>query len=605
MAIDGVDVLAATPLFSQLGLHELDELSGEFEDRAAVQGDVLVRQGLRCEGLGVILAGQASVRIDGQERTRLGPGDVFGEVSILLGEAAMADVVALGRLRYLVLDESRCEKILNAHPAVAYKLLQSEVRRLRSPQRWYAATASPVTEASAWAPGSWRTRPVRQQPDWEDRQHVDEVVRALASKPPLVFAGEARRLTEALAEAAAGRAFLLQAGDCAESFREFSADRVRDQLKVTLQMAAVLTYGSGVHAVKVGRIAGQFAKPRSAPVEVIDGQEFPSFRGDIVNDDAPTVAARRPDPSRMLQAYHQSVETLNLLRALTTGGFASLSNVHLWNQEFVAASREGRRYEAVATEIDNCMRFMRACGFDLDASPVARQVDYWTSHEALLLPYEEALTRRDSLTGDWYACSAHMLWIGERTRELDGAHVEFLSGVQNPLGCKLGPAATADEVLALCERLNPDRLPGRLTLVARMGANKVTEALPGLLAATRDAGHPVVWACDPMHANTSVTASGRKTRRFDDILAEIEAFFGACASEGTWPGGLHLELTGDDVTECLGGAEEILEEDLDTNYATACDPRLNGRQSLDLAFRVAELLRASPVGPDLRGGPTP
>jgi 3-deoxy-7-phosphoheptulonate synthase len=294
----------------------------------------------------------------------------------------------------------------------------------------------------------------------------------------------------------------------------------------------------------------------------------------------------------MVDAYHQSVETLNLLRALTVGGFASLANVHLWNQEFVASSREGRRYEAIAGEIDRCLRFLRACGVDLERSAISQQVEYWTSHEALLLPYEEALTRRDSLTGDWYDCSAHMLWIGERTRQTDGAHIQFLSGVRNPVGCKLGPKATTDEVLAICQRLNPRRVPGRLTLVTRMGAGQITDVLPPLLAAARDAGHPVVWVCDPMHANTSVAGSGRKTRRFDDILAEIRGFFAACTAQGTWPGGLHLELTGADVTECLGGAEEILEGDLDLNYATACDPRLNGRQSLDLAFRVAELLRA-------------
>jgi 3-deoxy-7-phosphoheptulonate synthase len=349
----------------------------------------------------------------------------------------------------------------------------------------------------------------------------------------------------------------------------------------------------------VGRIAGQFAKPRSSPVEMVDGTEIPSFRGHIVNGDAPVASSRRPDPTRMLEAYRQSVETLNLLRALTTGGFAGLANVHLWNQQFVAESREGRRYETIASEIGRCLAFMRACGFDPDGLPVAKQAEYWTSHEALLLPYEEALTRQDSLTGAWFDCSAHMLWIGERTRAVDGAHVEFLSGVENPLGCKIGPSATAAEVLALCERLNPARIPGRLTLVARMGADLVTDRLRPLLAAVRDAAHPVVWACDPMHGNTRTATGGRKTRRFDDILAEIGGFFAACAAEGIWPGGLHLELTGADVTECLGGAEEIAEGDLDTNYLSACDPRLNGRQSLDLAFRVAELLRAPdsrPIG---------
>jgi len=342
--------------------------------------------------------------------------------------------------------------------------------------------------------------------------------------------------------------------------------------------------------VKVGRIAGQFAKPRSAASERVGEVELPAFRGHMVNDDAFTADARRPDPERLVTAYHQSTATLNLLRAFTTGGFADLSQVHVWNQEFVASSREGQRYEAIAGEIDRALRFMRACGIDLDADPNLHEVPFWTSHEALVLGYEEALTRRDSLTGGWYDCSAHMLWVGERTRQAGGAHVEFLSGIGNPLGAKIGPAATAEEVVALCERLNPDRVPGRLTLIARMGAGLVADRLPPLLAAVRNAGHPVVWACDPMHGNT-FTANGRKTRRFDDVLEEIRGFFAAHLAEGTWPGGVHVELTGDAVTECLGGAEEILEENLDVRYTTTCDPRLNARQSLDLAFRVAELLR--------------
>ena len=586
---EAVDVLAESPVLAGESAAELEALCAAFEARAADAGEVLVRQGEPSGGFGVIVAGQASVRVDGQERTRLGPGDFFGEISALLGEAAMADVTALGPVCYLHLDQSRCEAFCTAHPKVTYRLLQAEARRLRSPERWYAGTSSEGGPAG-WTPDSWRDHPASQQPDWPDRAAVDEVVRTLSSRPPLVFAGEARRLTSALAEVAAGRAFLLQAGDCAESFDEYSGDHVRDLLKVTLQMSAVLTYGAGVHVVKVGRIAGQFAKPRSSPVEVVDGTEIPSFRGHIINDHAPEAGARRADPTRMLRAYQQSVETLNLLRALTTGGFAGLANVHLWNQEFVASSREGQRYAQIAGEIERALRFMRACGFDLDNAPLSHQTDYWTSHEALLLPYEEALTRRDSITGEWFDCSAHMLWIGERTRQLDSAHLEFLSGVENPLGCKLGPTTTAAEVTAICQRLNPRRIPGRLTLVSRMGADRVAEMLPPLLAAARDAGHPVVWACDPMHGNTRTAAGGRKTRRFDDVVAEIQGFFAACASEGVWPGGLHVELTGDDVTECLGGAEEIFEEDLDTNYATTCDPRLNGRQSIDLAFRVAELL---------------
>jgi 3-deoxy-7-phosphoheptulonate synthase len=445
---------------------------------------------------------------------------------------------------------------------------------------------------SEWSPTSWRDLPADQQPDWPDQAALDRALKQLSTLPPLVFAGEARQLTGALGEVAAGRAFLLQAGDCAESFAEFSADAIRDKLKVILQMAIVLTYGAGVPVVKVGRIAGQFAKPRSSPTEKVGDLELPSFRGHIVNDDAPTLAARVPDPERLIAAYHQAASTLNLVRAFTKGGFADLSQVHVWNQQFVSTSNEGRRYEAIAAEIDRALRFMRACGIDLGNEEQLHQVDFWTSHEALLLGYEESLTRLDSLTGDWYDCSAHMLWVGERTRRLDGAHVEFVSGVRNPLGCKVGPTATADEVLAICEHLNPDRVPGRLTLISRMGVGRVADCLPPLLRAVGEAGHPVVWACDPMHGNTTTTASGRKTRHFDDVIDELRGFFGACRAEGVWPGGLHVELTGDDVTECLGGAEEILEDHLGSRYTTTCDPRLNARQSLDLAFLVAELLRA-------------
>ncbi len=443
-----------------------------------------------------------------------------------------------------------------------------------------------------WEPSSWRDRPAAQQPAWPDEGALEATLKQLASLPPLVFAGEARNLTSALAQVADGRAFLLQAGDCAESFDAFSADGIRDRLQVILQMAIVLSYSSGVPIVKVGRIAGQFAKPRSADVEVIDGVELPSFRGHIVNDIVPTAAARMPEPERLLQAYHQSASTLNLLRAFVKGGFADLRRVHQWNQEFVRSSREGRRYERLAEEIDRALLFMQACGIDTRSHPNLHEVSFYTSHEALILGYEEALTRQDSLTGDWYDCSAHLLWIGDRTRDLDGAHVEFFRGVGNPVACKLGPAATPAEALGLCEALNPDRVPGRLTLVTRMGAARVGECLPPLLAAVRDAGHPVVWTCDPMHGNTFATGDGRKTRRFDDIVAELAGFFAAHTEAGTWPGGVHVELTGEDVTECLGGAEEVLDTDLGARYETACDPRLNARQSLDLAFRVAELLRS-------------
>jgi 3-deoxy-7-phosphoheptulonate synthase len=444
--------------------------------------------------------------------------------------------------------------------------------------------------SESWSPSSWRSRPAAQQPTWPDQEAFERVLKDLAAVPPLVFAGEARALTGHLAEVAQGRAFLLQAGDCAESFDAFSADGIRDKLKVILQMAVVLTYSTGVPVIKVGRIAGQFAKPRSAPFERIDGRDLPSFRGHMVNDIAPNEGARVPKPERLLQAYHQSASTLNLLRAFTKGGFADLNGVHQWNQEFVLSSPEGRRYERMADDIERALRFMRACGIDTESQPNLHEVDFFTSHEALILGYEEALTRRDSLTGGWYDCSAHMLWVGERSRQPDGAHVQFLGGVRNPVGCKVGSTATPDEVLALCETLNPDRVPGRLTLISRMGAAEVEAHLPPLLAAVRDAGYPVVWACDPMHGNTFTSDTGRKTRDFDDVMAEIAGFFAAHWAEGTWPGGVHIELTGDDVTECLGGGDALGHADLDDRYETICDPRLNGRQSIDLAFRVAELL---------------
>ncbi len=442
-----------------------------------------------------------------------------------------------------------------------------------------------------WGPTSWRSLPAEQQPEWPDEHALEQSLKVLSTLPPLVFAGEARALRSSLAEVAAGRAFLLQAGDCAESFNDFTADSIRDKLKVILQMAVALTYAAGVPVVKVGRIAGQFAKPRSSPTERVGDLELEAFRGHMVNDEPFDADARRPDPARLLSAYHQSAATLNLLRAFTKGGFADLSLVHAWNQQFVASSSQGRRYERIASEIDRALRFMTACGIDLTAEVGLHQVDFWTSHEALILNYEEALTRQDSLTGDWVDCSAHLVWVGERTRQVDGAHVEFLSGVINPVGAKIGPSATATEVVALCDRLDPERTPGRLTLVTRFGAGRVDELLPPLIEAVGASGHPVVWACDPMHGNTFVSDGGRKTRRFDDIMAELHEFFAVHRRLGTWPGGVHVELTGDDVTECLGGAEEIVEGDLHQRYLTACDPRLNARQSLDLAFGVAELLR--------------
>ena len=445
--------------------------------------------------------------------------------------------------------------------------------------------------SATWHTASWRTRPAAQQPSWPDEEVLKETEASLSTLPPLVVAAEARQLTKELGDVASGRAFLLQAGDCAESFNDFAADAIRDKLKVILQMAVALTYAAGVPVVKVGRIAGQFAKPRTVGTEEINGTALESFRGHMVNDEAFEPDARRPDPRRLLTAYHQSAATLNLLRAFTKGGFADLSHVHAWNQQFVATSAEGRRYERTANEIDRALRFMAACGIDLRAEDSLHQVNFWTSHEGLILNYEEALTRRDSLTGDWVDCSAHLVWVGERTRQVDGAHVEFLSGVINPLGLKLGPAATPEDVVALCDRLDPDRTPGRLTLITRFGVGRVEELLPPLLDAVRQSGHPVVWACDPMHGNTFASEGGRKTRHFDDILGELREFFAVHRMAGTWPGGVHIELTGDNVTECLGGAEGIVEDDLDQRYTTACDPRLNARQSLDLAFRIAELLQ--------------
>jgi len=442
---------------------------------------------------------------------------------------------------------------------------------------------------TAWSPSSWQHHPAQQQPEWPDASALEASLEQVAGMPPLVFAGEARSLRDALAEAAQGRAFVLQAGDCAEAFGDFSADAIRDKLKIILQMAVVLTYASGLPTVKLGRIAGQFAKPRSSSQEEVGGVALPSFRGHAVNDIAFEMGSRRADPSRLLRAYHQSAATLNLIRALTKGGYADLRQIHNWNQEFVANSPQGRRYEAVAHHIDQALRFMAACGIDLSSDSHLHQVDFYISHEALLLGYEQALTRRDSLTGEFYCCSAHLLWVGERTRQPHGAHVEYLSGVRNPIACKLGPTATPSDVIELCERLDPQREPGRLSFITRMGAERLKEVLPGLLGAVGESGHRVVWICDPMHANTFTTTSGVKTRRVTDILAEIKAFFSVHRACGTYPGGVHLELTHEDVTECLGGAQEV--SDLSTRYRSLCDPVLNARQSLELAFEISELLQ--------------
>ncbi|MGH7425798.1 MAG: 3-deoxy-7-phosphoheptulonate synthase class II, partial [Candidatus Methylomirabilales bacterium] len=386
---------------------------------------------------------------------------------------------------------------------------------------------------AAWSPGSWRGLPAAQQPEWDDESELEASLEELRQLPPLVFAGEARALKTALARAGRGEAFVLQAGDCAESFEHFTADRIRDELKVILQMAVLLTYAAGLPVVKLGRIAGQFAKPRSSLLETWAGRQLPSFRGHSINDIAFDPVARRADPKRLVRSYHQAAATLNLLRAFTKGGFADIAQIHMWNLEFVAASSQGRRYEAMARQVDRALRFMAACGIDLDSDAALHQVDFYTSHEALILGFEEALTRRDSLTGDWYDCSAHLLWVGERTRQPGGAHLEFLSGIKNPVACKVGPTATPQEVLQVCRRLDPDREPGRLTLITRLGAEAAEEVLPPLVRAVRDSGRPVVWVCDPMHANTFLTASGRKTRRFLDILSELKIFFGVHEQEGT------------------------------------------------------------------------
>jgi 3-deoxy-7-phosphoheptulonate synthase len=446
-----------------------------------------------------------------------------------------------------------------------------------------------VTTSSAIDLDSWRELPAQQQPVWPDRAALDEVYAELAAQPPLVFAGEADRLRAKLADAAVGKAFLLQGGDCAETFADATADRIRNRVKTILQMAVVLTYGASMPVIKLGRMAGQFAKPRSNDVETRDGVSLPAYRGDAVNDYAFTEESRRPDPRRLLRAYNTSSATLNLIRAFTQGGYADLRQVHEWNRGFLGSSANAR-YEVMARDIDKAMKFMAACGADFDA---LRQVAFFSSHEALLLDYERALTRIDSRTGDPYDVSAHFVWIGERTRQLDGAHVDFLSRVRNPLGVKLGPSTSPDDVLELIDRLDPDREPGRLTFITRMGAGRIRQALPALVEAVREAEGQVLWVCDPMHGNTFESPTGYKTRRFDDVVEEVRQFFEIHEALGTVPGGVHVELTGDSVTECLGGGvEEISEELLSTRYESLCDPRLNHQQSLEMAFLVAEMLSA-------------
>lgn len=428
----------------------------------------------------------------------------------------------------------------------------------------------------------------KQQPQWPDEQHLETVLAELRTQPPLVFAGEADVLKTRLAQAARGEAFLLQGGDCAETFEAATADKIRDRVKTLLQMAVVLTYGASMPVIKVGRMAGQFAKPRSSNTETREGITLPAYRGDMVNGFDFTEESRAANPDRLLRGYHVSASTLNLIRAFTQGGFADLRLVHDWNRGFVS-NPVNRKYEALAAEIDRAVRFMMACGADFSA---LEQTEFFVSHEALLLDYERQLTRIDSRTGDVYDTSAHMLWIGERTRDLDGAHVEFLSKVKNPIGVKLGPTATVDDALKLIDKLDPEREPGRLTFITRMGAEKIRDNLPPLLEGVRDAGALPLWVTDPMHGNGITTPNGFKTRRFDDVMTELKGFFEAHREVGTFPGGIHVELTGDDVTECLGGAENIDELALESRYESVCDPRLNHRQSLELAFQVAEELKS-------------
>lgn len=446
-----------------------------------------------------------------------------------------------------------------------------------------------------WSPSSWREKPALQMPLYEDQEALQQAEETLGSMPPLVFAGEARNLQRALGKVAQGKAFLLQGGDCAESFAEFNANKIRDTFRVILQMAVVLTYGGSIPIVKVGRMAGQFAKPRSSDTESRGGLELPSYRGDIINDLSFDAEARRHDPGRMVKAYNQAAATLNLLRAFAKGGYADLNRVHRWNLDFIKESPLGARYENLARQIDDTLRFMAACGITSETAPQLRQTEFYTSHEALLLNYEQALTREDSLTGDWYDCSAHFLWVGARTHQEDNAQIEFVRGIHNPLGLKCSPDLEPDELLRLIDILNPENIPGRLTLIARMGHDKVRDKLPQLVKAVQKEGRQVVWACDPMHGNTVKSSTGFKTRIFDNILAEVIGFFAVHRNLGTHPGGVHFEMTGQNVTECVGGAEKISEEDLGSRYHTHCDPRLNANQALELAFLLADELK------DMRG----
>jgi 3-deoxy-7-phosphoheptulonate synthase len=449
-----------------------------------------------------------------------------------------------------------------------------------------------MTMASNWTPESWTTHEARQLPDYPDAAALDATTVTLNSFPPLVFAGEARDLTAELAKAAEGKAFLLQGGDCAESFAEFHPNNIRDMFRVILQMAVVLTFASKLPVIKLGRMAGQFAKPRSAGMEEQNGVSLPSYRGDIVNDIQFEATARAPNPQRMIQAYNQSAATLNLLRAFSAGGYANLYQVHAWTHDFMGRSPWTKQYRDVADRIGEALDFMSACGINPDTVPQLKGTQFYTSHEALLLRYEQALTRQDSLTGDWYDTSAHFLWIGDRTRFEGSAHVEYLRGVSNPIGMKVGPSTQPEALLRLLDTLNPGRIAGRMTLITRFGHDKIEGALPALVRAVSREGHPVIWSCDPMHGNVIKAANGYKTRPFERILAEVRGFFAVHRAEGTIGGGIHVEMTGQNVTECTGGAVDVTEIDLADRYHTHCDPRLNAAQSLELAFLLAEMLNA-------------
>mmetsp|Transcript_1238 Transcript_1238/g.1087 ORF Transcript_1238/g.1087 Transcript_1238/m.1087 type:complete len:511 (-) Transcript_1238:35-1567(-) len=447
------------------------------------------------------------------------------------------------------------------------------------------------SNSELWTPSSWKNYPVKQAPKYPDEAHVDEVTNQISKFSPLVFAGEVRTLQEELAKASMGQGFLLMGGDCAEAFNEFSVNHIRDTFRVILQMALILTYGGGVPVIKIGRMAGQFAKPRSDPDEVKDGVALPSYRGDIINGEDFTPESRIHNPDRMLLAYHQSSQTLNILRAFSMGGYADISRLHAWNLDFVDNLPAGNRYRELASKVDESLRFMKAIGVDV-RSPTFTQCNFYTAHECLLLPYEQALTRQDSITDRWYDCSAHMLWVGERTRQLGHAHLHFVSGVGNPIGIKVSEKATPEELIELLDIVNPDNIPGRVTIIVRMGAEKLREKLPALIRAVQREGRIVLWCSDPVHGNTIKTESGYKTRPFERILDELKAFFEVHADMGTHPGGVHLEMTGKDVTECIGGnISEVLLGDLDKRYLTHCDPRLNGNQALEIAFLVAERLR--------------